>query len=718
MNNKLDINKVLLKNEFIDIPSVGGVAAKKESFMTIISNLIYFGYIPSNEAFNNLKNYSEEDLVSFWDKYESVFKNVTFTDRDMDSFMVYKNFPKEVMNMSDSEYWFKQILIYFGVPVDYLREKKEKRPELNDIKTLKVLSLSNDNTLIDIFNSNVLKKSVWNDYEKEEVLFLFNYLNKNSVDVSEFGFKENAISMACFAFENNLDLKIKDATDVLRLVAILSEGCLSYINKVRFKNFKKSERVRLLSILDSCNNLKEDFAMRKEVWKKFMYKLHAGDYNFKNVNNAVDLLYKNKIKTFNSIVDNKIKVKDISALEDLGSRHGDFIRRFHKLYEVFGSKAIKKLEVMVGKFETIQILKLKKYIATVNDRNSLIFAPNGNWERAIVIKKDKLNIKEVVPVSSENVYTGLIASSNKTIEVSKVEIKQNHLTNIIKILNKELKLRMNVKFPNGVSLDEKLKDIKIPSNSQTIDVNFGRGTKFDIPENCKTIRTSSYWKAGKGKDTCWFDNSWNFFNEDWKVKGSVCWNNTGFNGALFSGDPLSGEDSYGRACQVIDLDIDKLINSGVRYCVWNILCYSEISFNEVEEVLGTLQFADNSLEGEVFEPSRVQLGFPLKGDNLTKYVAYVDLVERKLIYMDANFYGDIRSASSNGTTLSKIMPPFLEYLETLPSIYDIFENLKKGKTKIIFSDLGVKIKEKEAYVFRKENKNNDFENIDIANLLK
>ena len=731
MISKLDLNKILLKNGFLEIPLGSGSPAKKELLMTIISNLIYFGYVPSKEAFERLKTHSHEDLVAFWEESEVVFKNVSFTDRDMDSFIVYKNFPLEVMNMSESEYWFKQILIYYGVPSDYLREDKEERPELNEIKNLKVLSLSNDNTFEDIFNSLVSKKAVWNDYEKECALTLLKYLNKENVDVSEYGFKENAILMARFAFDNNLDLKIKDATDVLRLVAVLSDGCLSYINKVRFKNFKKSERVRLLSILDSCNNLKEDFAMRKEVWKKFMYKLHAGDYKFENVNNAVDLLYKNKIKTFNSTIENKIANKDSSVLELLESRHGDFVRRFHKLYEVFGLSAIKKLDEIVYKFETIQILKLKKYVTTINDRNNLIFAPKGNWSKAKIIRNDivakgslnkaraeNITIEKLQRLEKSREFFGDFSDNSIEISHSKVEIKKTHLISIVRILNKELKLRMNEKFPEGISLDLKLKDVKLASNSQSLDVDFGRGTKFDIPENCKTIRTSSYWKAGKNIGTCWFDNSWNFFNEDWKEKGSVCWNSTGFNGALFSGDPLSGADSHGRACQVIDLDIDKLVQSGVRYCVWNILCFSELSFNEVEEVLGTLQFAEDSLAGEVFEPSRMHLGFPLKGDNLTKYVAYVDLVERKLIYMDANFNGNVKSANLNGTILSKIMPPFLEYLDTLPSVYDLFETVNKGKTKVLFSDTGKNIKENTAYVFKRENKKNDFENIEISNLLK
>lgn len=740
MTTKLDTKNILLKNEFLDIPNGSGLSASKESFVTIISNMVYFGYIPSKEAFNKLKEYSVDELKDFWSEYESVFKKVTFSDRNMDSFMVYKNFPKEVVNMSDAEYWFKQFLIYFGVPVDYLREEKETRPELKDEKSLKVLAISKDSTLNDIFNSNVSKKSSWNDYQKEEMEFLFSFLEKKEVNVSDYGFKDNAILMAVIAFNNQLNLKIKDATDVLRLAAALSDGSLNSKEKFKFKNFKKSERRLILSILDNCKNINEDFAMRKELWKKFMFKLHAGDYKFQNVNKAVDLLYNNKVKTFNATVDGKIMSKDNEVLDILASRHGEFVRRFHKLYEVFGVKAVNTLEKVISNFETIQILKFKKYILTINDRNNLIFAPRGNWTKAVIVKKetsllsDKKNEvikttlnKDVVsaeklkflkenfgiPVTpKDNEYSVKV---NKSVS-SKVEIKKTHLSTIVKILDKELKKRLNEKFPEGLSLDVKLKDVKIPSNDQSLDVNFGRGTKFDIPDNCKTVRTSSYWKVGENS-TVWFDNGWNFFDEKWNSKSSICWNNTSHMGALFSGDPLSGNDKLGRACQVIDLDIEVLKSTGVRYCVWNILCFSQIPFNGVEEVIGTLQFADDSETGEVFEPSRMHMGFPLKGDNLTKYVAYIDLVERKLVYMDANFTGIVQSASYNGKGLETKMPAFLEYLDTLPSVYDLFENANKGKTKVLFTDKGVKVKDS-AYVFKRENEKNDFENIDIAKLLK
>lgn len=732
MQNTLNKNNILLKNGFIELNSkfISSERASREAVATVLCNMIHFGYVPSQELYKEVLLLTEDTLVSFWLKYESLFKELTFEDRNMESFMVYKNFPEEVMNMKDSEYWIKQILIYMGMPVDYLREEKKVRPELTDKKDLKVLSLAKENTLDVIFENLMKKKSRWTDAQAEESVAIFNLLNIKSVDIECYGFKENAISMAVIAFENKLELKIKDSTDVLRLAALLSDCDVSLRTNVQFKNFKRSERKRLLSILDSCKNLTEDFGLRKEVWKKFMHNLHSRDYNFKNVNDSVDLLYNKKIKTFNSIVESKLINKDNNVLNLLVNRKGDFIRRFHKLYEVFGKESIVALKKVVSDLDTLQILKFKKYVLTINDRKLLIYAPKGNWSNALIVKNennleknnlDKLNILNLSKVENlKEKFGGYIGSAviKDQMTTYKLKIDSNHLTEIVKILDKELKLRLKNLLPNGVKLDEKLKNVKLPNNDQSLDVTYGRGTVFDIPEETNFIRTASYWKVGYA-DTVWYDNSWNFFNEAWKSEGSICWNEK-HSGAIFSGDPISGKEGEGRACQVIDLDLVKLKEMGVRYAVWNILCYSGSSFNAVEEVLGTLQFAEDSLKGGVFEPSRMQMGFPLKGDNLTKYVALVDIFERKLIYMDANFKGSVRSASDNEMRLEMTMPAFMEYINTLPSVYDLFENALKGKgeLKAMYSDKDVKVKEDVAYVFKRSNENNNFDNLDLSSLLK
>ena len=244
---------------------------------------------------------------------------------------------------------------------------------------------------------------------------------------------------------------------------------------------------------------------------------------------------------------------------------------------------------------------------------------------------------------------------------------------------------------------------------------------FPIPGNIKFIRTASYWE-NKSHGNTWFDNGWNFFGENWEVKGTLCWNATDFGNkaAVFSGDPTNSKEMKGKACQLIDLYIDKLDAAGVRYAVWNILCYSGVKFSQATDVFAALQWGEDAQKGKLFEPSRCQLSFPLEGDSLTKYIAYIDIKERKLVYMDANLRGNVRSAQSNENILSEKMPAFMEYLDSIPSVYDLFKNVPKSDegVAIVYDDKDIELKDEEsAYVFKPLNDKNSFTQINLSELL-
>lgn len=267
-------------------------------------------------------------------------------------------------------------------------------------------------------------------------------------------------------------------------------------------------------------------------------------------------------------------------------------------------------------------------------------------------------------------------------------------------------------------LDPKLLEVKLQTNDPKL-AEYGRGTEFDIPKNMNFIRTASYWEHVSGYGNSWFDNGWNFFDDNWNAKGTICWNTThGVDGAVFSGDPVNSQDLKGRACQMIDLDLDLLEKQGIRYAVWNILSYSRVKFSDAKEVLATLQWGEQAQEGGLYEPARAQMVFPITGDNLTKYVAYIDVKARKLVYIDANLYGHVSSAASNVSVLSEMMPAFKEYLDSLPSIGDLVAHAKEGNTPVLFSDKEFEIeKNVKAFVFKPENPENSYEKIAVSDML-
>ncbi len=700
-------NTILIKNSLIEVP-VGTAKTASTLLGTVISNLSYYGFIPSKETYGVLSTLGDSKLKTWWSGIESTLKEVSGDSKNMDKYVVYKNFPAEVLEKTKAEYWISQILMYWGLPNELFTETEVKRDLMFEKTTLKVLQLANADSLKKIYSSLTGLPNRLTKEQLSHVLYIFQTENIK-FDASQIPFKENMINVIVAFIDAEIKIKISSAMDVLRLAVGLSGGDVSFKEQSKFKNFSRKQRRFLLSLLDECSNLAEDVARDKEKWKILLHNLHPNDYrnSFKNVCKVYDLLYNDKVTTFNGKIETLLKEKDIKVLDLLQSRPGEFVRRLHNTLNIFDTKAAISFIQCAEKLNTIQLLKIQKYLQTINNRKFLTIAPKGNWTKMKVLENKK-------------------------------SISDINYNKINKKINSILGKRINNQFKKGVSLDSNTNRVKLQTNDSEMSP-YGRGTVFPIPDNVDFIRSTSYWQCQAGYNT-WFDNGWNFFNADWKSLGACCWTIPHFTGkrdsdsywysdrntnnknagAVFSGDPTNSKTADGKACQMIDLYIDKLIHFGVRYAVWNILCFSRIKFNQAEEVYAALQWGEDAQKGKLFEPSRCQLNFPIKGDTFTKYIAMIDLVERKLIYIDANLKSSVSNAASNGPTLEEQMPAFMEYLEALPSVHDLFKNAKKSEngTVVSYDDKNLELKGKKAYIFRNINANNKFEQLNIAEVLK
>lgn len=675
---------ILLANNFAPLlPVATGTPANDEGVGTVLSNLAYYGFVPSVELLRGLRTLSDDNLSSFWLAAEPVIKKVTGADRNMSKFVVYKNFPKEVLKKTEAEYWIAQILMYWGLPNEYFAEPEKARKPLKEQPSLTVLAFSTESTLALIWDRLVASKARWNDNQIEQATALLDIF-KPVVVVDSFGFKENAIQMARLTTG---EIEIGNATDVLRLAAAMSGGDVALREKVRFASFKRADRRKLLDLLVATKNLEDDVALRPDVWKRLLHALRPGDWkSYARVSTVYDGLYRGALTTHASTVEVGLLARDPATLSAMKQRPGDFLRRLHKAYAVFGKPAIDAFVEVLPKLSTSQLVKIDRYLATINSRKTLMVAPRGNWARAKVLENAK------VPFGSEDLCT-LRASISQTISD-----------------------RLTAAHPEGFDVDPMVESVKLQTNDQKL-APYGRGTVFPIPENMTFVRSASYW-AAPGYGNIWYDVGWNFYTDGWHPVGTCCWNHTHeVEGAVFSGDPTNSKDLKGRACQMIDLNIDKLKESGIRYAVWNVLCFSNQSFEAADEVLATLQWGEHAQKGNLYEPARAQMVFPLKGAAMTKYVAYLDLQERTLVYVDADLRGDVSSAGSNLRHLGEVFPAYVEYLNSLPSIGDIFIHAPKGSTPVLYSDEDRKIVGGNAYVFQPRNAANEFTPVEINALL-
>jgi len=682
--------RILVENGLVFIPSDGVECPTYQQIVTILGNITYYGFMLSESAYAKMTKMSAASLNEWWSSLELALKVITGDDKKMADFVVYKNFPKEVLDMTEAEYWLKQILMYWGFPNEHFTEEPEERKTAIEKLPVKVLQLANETSLAGIFES-LLRSSVrWTDRQWEVVQELLDGFD--TVDVSSISFKENMVLLAQQLIENGHDVSVKTATDVLRLAVGMSDGDVSLRTNSKLRRFCRPERRFLLSLLENCKNLEEDVARRRGQFKRLFFELHPGDYKgrFKRVSVAYDKLYRGaKIRTFNSEIERLLADCNPSALDLLKTRPGEFLRRLRVAVSKYGLGAVGAFSEVLPRLTVHQLLKIERHLRTANGRQYRTFPPKGNWTKLQVVKaKDRWDA----------------GWASQLADIVAVEIKE----------------RVSEVIPSvKISLD--VDKVKLQTSDSDL-TPYGRGTVFDIPENITFLRSASYWKTGGGFGrNIWYDNGWNFFDSEWKPTGACCWTNVNCHGgaAIFSGDPTNSKDLEGRACQMIDLYINKLGKCGVRYAVWNILCYSRRSFDQSEEVHAALQWGEYPQENRLFEPSRSVFSFPVRGANMTKYIAYIDVQERKLIYIDANLYGTVATAFRNQKTLAAKMPAFVEYLDSLPSVFDLFKGVSVSEdgVPILYDDTGEKV-QGDAYVFMQRNRDNEFRQLDINALLK
>ena len=680
-------NEILLTNNMI---SCDFFASEKdtlsdEQVATIIYNLAYYGFCPSLTLINKIKTLSVNDAVSFLEEKRKTLSVFFSSFVSAEHGMVYKNFPSEVLSKSEGEYFFNQFLIYMGVDRDFVVDEKIERESVKiDLSTLKILEIADENSLSKIYDSIVNKKVKMTPLEQSHIAFLTEYLNISKCNISEFPFKANGFFVAEKLMSLSKEITANNASDVIRFAKhLMSER---KVEAGAFK-FNRAERKVLLKMLCDLSDYKEDLAMRKGEFKRLMKALRPGDYSWaKKASTMYDLLYNDKVKSFNSQVEMS---KDPIGM--MASRPGVLLRNFHRFYKVNPAGVVSKMIEVLPYLTVGQLLKFKKYVSMINDVPVLIAKPSSSWNKA------------------------------KLLDNKKVKISLTHIAELTTAINAALKEKLDIIFPDGVMKGEDLDKITLPSNDQEISI--GRGTVIDIPENIKFLRTATFWRNENSYDTnSFFDNSFNMIaGDDSEIRDtSACWD-TEQNGrySVFSGDSVIYFNNNKMASQVFDINLDLLKKDGFKYLSWNVLSYSCIKFSDQYFLSASMQFIEDQNNGEVFEPSRAQLNIELKDSSMFKYIAYIDIQDRKLVLFDVSFSElEVSTASRNTARIKEITPALLDHLKMQPTVADLVENIKDGSVPFLYSDENQSIKEGKAFVFSRKNQDNEFDQIDVQSLLE
>lgn len=636
---------------------------RKSIVATILKNLNSLGYQCSKDLFQKLNSSSEESLIKWSENTLNEIKNLVGVRKFNP---MYPNFPKQVLEASDSELYLNAVMNYLGFALSDLMNdptfqilpqyEVEKRAKIHytELNKLKILDISNTkNDLNLIFKRLVTSNGSLSEDDKNIIKFClslnnsgFEPLSGNFIEIPDEIPQKETLALVLANSKNKEDLikLLKTATDVLRAATALCGGDVSLATKCKFKNISRGNRRLFLNCLNRIPNNVEDMARYPQHWIKLGEALHPGEYSkqYPEAAKAFHLLRNGKAKTFNSQVESYISKNDFEgAVKLLSKRPGDFARRLDNILRK-APNALSIAEKFIQKSKTIStpvLLQLWKHFSVRNSLEKRAIFPKGSIAKIQVVDKvENLN---------QNVCDYLHT------EIRKILVNR---FSTLPTLGK-------------VNIDERLKEILVPfsqrSASKTIR-NVSRGSKFNFDIKNKTIiRFFVYWKQQDNQRTD-IDLSASIFDENWAKITDVAFYNLKSKNIVHSGDITSAPDG---ACEFIDYDLNTEFNGKKpRYLVMTINSYTMIPFQDLPECFAGWMIRNKPQSGEIFDARTVQEKVDITGSSIGNIPMIIDLKDNKIIWTDISTSSN--SAYANESYLEKIGPAFSDMKKA--TLYDLF----------------------------------------------
>ncbi|RBL71321.1 hypothetical protein C3E98_011570 [Pseudomonas sp. MWU13-2625] len=406
-----------------------------------------------------------------------------------------------------------------------------------------------------------------------------------------------------------LERNVETATDVLRLAVALSGGDVSLATATtRFKAMKRSMRRLLLRLLDSIPNATEDVMRHAERWKRLAEVLHPGDYadKYPRALDAITAARRDEAPaTFGSRVETLLAQRDIATLTPLlQSRPGEFARRLDvSLRRATNPESVlDAFEAVATQVSSPVLLQLLAQVRAPRPLSLRAFTPKGAFAKVYGIKDRR------EPLTAEV------------------------LARAARICENALVSRFASLPPLGrCFIDPALREYKVPlaqrASSKSLRT-LVRGSRLPMPDT-RFIRLFLWWKNGTGRTD--IDLSAAFFDADFVFKQTVAYYNLKDFGGCHSGDITDAPDG---ASEFIDLDVDALVDRGIRYVVTSINSYTTQPYCDLPECFAGWMARTDTASGEVFEPRTVFDRVDIASDTIICLPFVMDLQERRTIWAD------------------------------------------------------------------------------------
>ena len=730
-----DLNEILIRRtRSIIIPGnelkmiIGDTSFKDVSnnysvIATLLVNIEQkYGVLLGASAINELKKLPKKIIID-WYKLSLIpaLDKITGNNHDMSNCM-YPNFPEQLMDIDSAELCMNAFVHYASGGTLVRNYKKENRACDYIIKALEdknkshtILNSSEDTLLEGIFKNLISSKISLGSQDIQDLKIIFSAFQSNCVQClnnlcTEIPNKENLAHITkivwdtCSKYKCDMSARFETAIDVLRLYVAISNGDISLSTPTRFVNLSRKYRKFFMDLLNNCkSDIIEDMYRYKEMWLRVGEKLHPFTYNqtkYKKVIMAFDCLrnlhkpsfFNNKVETLLKVINNspyKYDNDKIATMNKLVSilqtRPGEFARRLDNILcrhynttsastsVILNNTILKGFEEVSNQVSIPILFQLHShfYSRLLGYKNPRVFLPKGNTAKFFVSNKERY------PIDIDVIHD-LLSIINKAI-----------------IYNLKKKPRLG-----NVYIDSDFEDYLVPfglrsanPGSKTII----RGSTIDIGRDINAIRLFIWWtnidKVDKFRDSrVDLDLTCGFYDVNWKSLYKTSYTslaNKQIN-SYHSGDIVDGGSPSGNGvAEFIDIDIDKASEYGCRYVAFMVNVFYGPTFDKIPCSFGWMKREAVNNEGEIFEPSTVDMKIDINSKSSMIVPAILDLETRQIVWTDMNIsINKIKPVNieNNSIRVAQMIEAMMSYSSCRPTLYQlIYFNTIARTGKIVYN---------------------------------
>ena len=637
---------------------------------TVQSHLMQWGYMLDEDAFFALSKSDLSFIQKFNDEVITHLKNVMGGNRDYQP--LYKNFPQEVMVMSDFELYMNAIMHYWSngqwEPSTHTYEKEIKFEKIK----YNLIKYGTSERFSQIFTDLVSLNTSLTPQDLEIVKW-FVTNGETLVFPNTIPFKENLCTLAAMGIEG---LPVKTPTDVLRIAVHLSGGDISLpkvpekevrlnkwssvkgVNtardKFKFKKFSRKERKYILGLLENTNCDPKEMVLRDQRWIRLGEILHPGEYKkqFPKSFDSFNKIRNEKVKSWFSLVNEGFEKGLENGLRVLSQRPGEFARRIDWLVRTYP----KDIELTM------------KYLgeAVKSTSNKVLFEVYTHFENRIEAQTSR---------------SIMVKGTRKRTELPLLPAIPK---DIVETIHSKLFETLRDKFSVMDSLgncwiDEELKKIPLPTNMRSMNFSTkpiirGQRVPLDNPE-AKVIRPFVHWMDKRGSED--LDLSVTFVGD--KVSEVLSFSNLRVGKSVHSGDV---RHKQGPCAEYIDIDMVDAINRGFKYVVIDVRNFNGGSLSSVETSFGIME-REHPESNKTWLPETISNCQSLESESSNTLIAIIDLETKEYIMLDIDSEGFVTARGDMKNTLKTIQ----QYSE-LPkvSVYDLILLHVEGRGKQVTLD--------------------------------